>query len=71
MSKKEKEQTIVIDETEYKVSDLSTEQVAMVNHVSDLDRKIQSANFNLEQLQFGRNAFMSSLTVSLDTKTGE
>ena len=71
MSKKEKEQTIVIDETEYKVSDLSTEQVAMVNHVSDLDRKIQSANFNLEQLQFGRNAFMSSLNVSLDTKTGE
>ena len=40
MSKKEKEQTITIDDKEYKVDDLTQEQVALVNHVADLDRKI-------------------------------
>ena len=66
MSKKEKEQTVTINDVEHKVSDFSPEQISLVNHVSDLDRKIQSSNFNLEQLQFGREAFMSALTNSLE-----
>ena len=65
MSKKEKEQTITINDTEYKVSDLTNEQIVMVNHVNDLDRKLDSAKFNLDQLQIGRNAFMNMLTDSL------
>jgi len=68
MSKKEKEQTVTINDVEHKVSDFSPEQITLVNHVSDLDRKIQSSNFNLEQLQFGREAFMSSLTASLEVQ---
>ena len=67
MSKKQKEQTVTINDKEYKESEFSVEQVAMINHVSDLDRKIQSSTFNLEQLQFGRDAFMSKLTESLET----
>jgi SMC interacting uncharacterized protein involved in chromosome segregation len=63
MSKKQKQtQTITIDDIEHKVEDLTQEQVALVNHVSDLDRKIQSSQFNLDQLQVGRNAFMSMLS---------
>ena len=65
MSKKEKDQTITIDDKEYKVSDLTEEQVALVNHVTDLDRKLSSAQFNLNQLQGGREYFMSRLTESL------
>ena len=65
MSKKQKEQTITIDDTEYKVDDLSKEQIAIVNHVSDLDRKLSSAQFNLDQLNVGRGAFMNMLTESL------
>ena len=68
MSKKQKEQTVTINDVEHKVSDFSPEQISLVNHVSDLDRKIQSSNFNLEQLQFGREAFMSSLTTSLEVQ---
>jgi len=64
-NKKQKEQTVTIDDTEYKVDDLSKEQIAMVNHVSDLDRKLSSAQFNLDQLNVGRNAFMNMLTESL------
>ena len=67
MSKKQKEQTVTINDKEYKESDFTVEQVTMINHVSDLDRKIQSSQFNLEQLQFGRDAFMGKLTESLET----
>ena len=67
MAKKQKEkpQTVTIDDTEYKVDDLSQEQIAMVNHVADLDRKISSSKFNLDQLNVGRGAFMNLLTKSL------
>ena len=50
---------------EYSVDDLTQEQIAMVNHVSDLDRKLSSAQFNLDQLNVGRGAFMNMLTESL------
>ena len=67
MAKKQKDQsqTVTIDDTEYKVDDLTQEQIAMVNHVSDLDRKLSSAQFNLDQLNVGRGAFMNMLTESL------
>ena len=70
MAKKQKEQpqTISINDTEYSVDDLTQEQVAMVNHVADLDRKISSAQFNLDQLNVGRNAFMNMLTESLEVE---
>jgi len=68
MSKKQKEQTITINDKEHKVDDLTQEQIAMVNHVSDLDRKLSSAQFNLDQLNVGRDAFMNMLTKSLQTE---
>jgi hypothetical protein len=68
MSKKQKEQTITINDKEHKVDDLTQEQIAMVNHVSDLDRKLSSAQFNLDQLTVGRDAFMNILTKSLQTE---
>ena len=71
MSKKEKEQTITINDTEYKVSDLTKEQITMVNHIGDLDRKLDSAKFNVDQLQVGRNAFMNMLTNSLENPAEE
>ena len=65
-TQKEQPQTITIDDKEYKVSDLTEEQVALVNHVADLDRKIGSSQFNLDQLSVGRSAFMNILTESLN-----
>ncbi len=70
-TKKEQPQTVTIDDTEYKVDDLSQEQIAMVNHVADLDRKISSSKFNLDQLNVGRGAFMNMLTGSLETPEAE
>ena len=65
--KKEKEQqSVVINDVEYKPEDLSEEQVMLVNHVADLDRKIQGSMFNLDQLQGGREFFMKKLEKALE-----
>lgn len=56
---------IVIDDKEYSFEDMTQEQQMLVNHVADLDRKLNSARFNVDQLQVGRNAFMSLLTEAL------
>ena len=65
MSEK-KTQTIVIDGVEYTEDQLTDQQKVLVNHVGDLDRKIRSAQFNLDQLQGGRNYFMGLLKESLE-----
>ena len=56
---------IVIDDTEYQYEDMTQEQQVLVNHVADLDRKIKSTQFNLDQLNVGRGAFMNALTKAL------
>ena len=72
MAKKQKEEpTVTIDDKEYKVSDLTEEQVTLGNHVADLDRKIGSSQFNLQQLNIGRNACMNMLTESLKVEEVE
>ena len=60
-----KKTPINIDGTEYQYEDMTAEQQTIVNHLVDLDRKLNSARFNVDQLQIGRNAFMSMLNESL------
>lgn len=59
---------VTIDGTEYQFEDLTPEQQMLVNHVADLDRKLASSRFAVDQLQVGRNAFMTMLTESLSKK---
>ena len=66
-----KTNTIKINGTDYTEDQLNDAQKVMVNHVADLDRKIGSANFNIDQLKMGRMAFMQSLTASLATEPEE
>jgi len=56
---------ITIDDVEYTFEDMKPEQQAMINHIADLDRKIGSAQFNLDQLQVGKQAFVNMLQSSL------
>ena len=65
---RETNNVIVIDGREYTEDQLTDEQKVLINHVADLDRKIGSARFNLDQLQVGRDAFMQMLTASLAQK---
>jgi hypothetical protein len=64
-----KKQTIVINDQEYTEDQLTDEQKILINHVADLDRKIASTRFNLDQLQVGRDAFMNMLTLTLNKET--
>ena len=61
-----KTQTITINEKEYTEDQLTDQQKVMINHVTDLDRKIRSAQFNLDQLNVGREAFVTMLTKSVE-----
>ena len=57
---------ITINDKEYTEDQLTDQQKVMINHIGDLDRKIKSAQFNLDQLQVGRDAFMKMLNNSLE-----
>jgi|TARA_Y100000310_G_scaffold2038_1_gene2556 hypothetical protein len=65
-NKKEKEPFLDIDGDTYSVDELDDNQKLMVQHLSDLNRKIDGATFNLQQLQFGRQAFVDALKASID-----
>ena len=68
MAKKQKEKPVItIDDKEFNIEDMTGEQQAMINHINDLNRKIAQSQFNLEQLTFGKNAFVNSLSQSLET----
>ena len=67
MAKKEKEKPILkLDGEDYDIDSMSDEQKTMINHLADLDRKIQSSEFNLVQLRFGKQAFVDALKASLN-----
>ena len=64
MSKNEKN-LITVNDIEYNIEDMTDAQKTMLNHINDLDRKLGSAQFNLDQLNVGREAFVNMLTTSL------
>ena len=63
MAKNEKK-TITVNEVEHNIEDLSEQQIAMVNHIADLDKKLGSLGFNMDQLKVGREAFVNMLSAS-------
>jgi len=65
MAENIKKTSITIDEVEYFYEDMTQEQQVLVNHLADLDRKIGSSQFNLDQLNVGKNAFINLLKDTL------
>lgn len=57
----EKKTPITIDDVEYFYEDMTQEQQMLLNHITDLDRKISSSQFNLDQLLVGKQAFVNIL----------
>lgn len=66
MSKETNKPQIIIDDKEYNFDDMTDQQKILVNHVADLDRKINSAQFNLDQLMVGKQAFVTMLKQELE-----
>ena len=67
MGKNEKT-PITVNDKEYIVEEMTDRQKALLNHVNDLDRKLSNAQFNLDQLAFGREAFANALAQSLENE---
>ncbi len=63
---KDKKTPVIINNKEYFAEDLTDQQKSMLNHIQDLDRKLKSAKFNVDQLNVGREAFISMLSKSLE-----
>ncbi len=65
---KDKKTPITVNDVEYVFEDMTPEQQALVNHCLDLTRKIESSQFNLNQLNVGKQAFVKLLEESLKPK---
>ena len=64
MGKNEKT-PITINGEEHNFEDLTERQQSIVNHIADLDKKLGSLRFNMDQLNVGREAFINMLSTSL------
>jgi hypothetical protein len=69
MGNKEKTPFIVLNDVEYDIESMTDQQKVMINHLADLDKKLGSMQFNIEQLQVGREAFIKMLSESLTAPT--
>jgi len=70
MSKKQKEKTVIsINDVEHIYEDMTAEEQSMINHINDLDRKISQSQFNLDQLMFGKSAFVNAIHESLSSES--
>lgn len=71
MTTEDKKVIITIDDKDYTEDDLSNEQKIMINHINSLQQKINSAEFNLDQLRVGKDAFIQMLKGSLEVPQEE
>ena len=49
-----------------KIEHMADDQKVMLAHIQDLQRKIDTTQFNLQQLQYGREAFVKALKGALE-----
>jgi hypothetical protein len=63
---KDEKKTITVNDKTHNLEDLNEQQVAMVNHLQDLERKISNARFNVDQLSVGKEAFIRLLEDSFN-----
>ena len=61
----EDKKVITIDDKDYTEDQLTDTQKVIINHINSLSQKIGSAEFNLDQLKVGKDAFVKMLTESL------
>jgi hypothetical protein len=67
----EDKKVITIDDKDYTEDQLNDTQKVIINHINSLSQKIGSAEFNLDQLKVGKDAFIKMLRESLDEAIAE
>jgi len=66
-----KTNVITVNDKEYDVDEMTDTQKVLLNHVNDLERKMASTQFNLDQLVIGREAFVERLVNALENPKDE
>ncbi len=67
----EDKKVITIDDKDYTEDQLTDKQKVIINHLQSLSQKIASAEFNLDQLKVGKEAFVNMLKTEMDAHTEE
>ena len=66
MAKKEKEQPMLnFDGNEYVIEEMSDESKQILNHINDMQNKLNTNAFMKQQLEVGKEAFVNMLRESL------
>tara|TARA_R100000951_G_C2621495_1_gene174616 strand:- start:908 stop:1123 length:216 start_codon:yes stop_codon:yes gene_type:complete len=71
MTDKKNKTSVNIDDKEYFLEDMSEKAQRLLQHATDLDRKINNLVFQVEQMQLGRENVMSKLLEEVDLKEDE
>ena len=72
MAKEKKEQPkLSFDGKEYIIEDMSDESKQILNHINDIQNKLNTNAFMKEQLEVGRETFVKMLRDSLQAKAEE
>ena len=58
---KKQPQIVTLDGVEHDANTFTEQQILLLNHTIDLDRKINSTQFQLQQLQVGKDSFLKLL----------
>ena len=66
-----KTNVINVNDKEYDVDTMTDTQKTLLSHITDLERKIASTQFNLNQLLVGREAFAGRLVAALENQDVE
>ena len=73
MAKKEKEKPAVLtlDEKEYVIDEMTDDEKMLLNHINDMQSKINTNQFMRDQLEVGKEAFINKLRESLEAEPVE
>ena len=73
MAKKEKEKPAVLtlDEKEYVIDEMTDEEKMLLNHINDMQSKINTNQFMRDQLEVGKEAFIGKLREPLEAEPVE
>ena len=73
MAKKEKEKPAVLTlaEKEYVIDEMNDDEKMLLNHINDMQSKINTNQFMRDQLEVGKEEFIGKLRESLEAEPVE
>lgn len=66
MEEKQEDKRIELFGKNYKDSELTNKQKALINHIGDIDGKLRQAQFNVDQYSFCKVSFLKELESNLN-----